>query len=80
MFGYYGIEGTRVVYEVRQIGEGDLPEGHDWAMVHDGDRVVLFVKEGATGLLALHAQAWAAFRLLERSDPPSRLRLVRSGG
>lgn len=68
-----------MVYEVRRIRDEDL-EGHDWAMVQDGDRITLFVKEGVVGCLDLHAQAWAAFRLLDQSDASSPLRLVRSGG
>jgi hypothetical protein len=70
---------TRVVYEVRRIKDEDL-EGHDWAMVQDGDRVTLFVKDEVAGDLEAHAQAWAAFRLLDQSDASSPLRLVRSGG
>jgi hypothetical protein len=69
-----------VVYEVRMIGEYDLPKGQDWMLVEIGAQTTLLIKEGHLDA-ALLAEVWAAGRKLRRPPevkPRIPLQLVQS--
>lgn len=55
-------------YEVRVIGDSDLPERHDWALIETPRRTILLVKESALSSASL-AEIWAAGRKLRRREP-----------
>lgn len=59
------------MYDVRIIGETDLPAGHDWALVEREGSTTLLVKESALGPEVV-AEAWAAYRKLDRRHTPCR--------
>lgn len=53
-------------YQVTFIGESDLPEGHDWAVVRRDDAYQLFVNAAAPGALR---ECWAEFSAWVREAP-----------
>ena len=54
-------------YEVRVIGDQDLPDQQDWALMETPRRTILLIKEGAL-TPDLLAEVWGATRKLRRHD------------
>lgn len=65
-----------MLYDVKIIEEGLLPSGHDWVLVECDGHMTLCVKSSACGPRVL-AEAWAAYRKLDRHHTPCRERLLR---
>lgn len=50
------------MYAVKFVADGDLPDGHAWAMAHDADgNVFAFIKHTCLTPRVLE-EAWAAYR------------------
>lgn len=56
------------MYAVHYVSDEDLPTNQAWAMVRQGGRVCLFLKESVLCPTVLE-EAWAAFRVLEPRAP-----------
>jgi len=66
-------------YQVTFIGESDLPEGHNWALVRqcDGEYRAFVKRDSITP--AILSECWEAFAEMERAAPatPPPLRVPR---
>jgi len=67
-----------MVYDVRVVEDTALPADQDWVLVRHGERVTFAVKRSAQSPRVV-AEAWAAYRLLDRHRTvrePRRLHVV----
>lgn len=53
------------MYDVRVVEDAALPADHEWALMEHGGHYTFVVKQSAQGPQVM-ADAWAAYRLLER--------------
>lgn len=58
-------------YRVAFVGDGELPDAQDWAMIRVGGVVVFAVKESRVTPCVLE-QAWQAYRCLAACRPELR--------
>jgi hypothetical protein len=61
-------------HKIHLIGQDELPEGHEWAVVEHDEQITLFITEDALTPRKLE-EAWAGYRLLTAPRHP-RPRLV----
>ena len=54
------------MHHIKYVLDDDLPDGHDWAVVEDGSRVILFIKRSVARSPRVLADVWAGYRLLVR--------------
>lgn len=66
------------MYVIQVIEENELPDGHEWAIVDEGDHITAFLTPQAVGDPGMLAEAWAGFRMLAipRQEEWRRLRAV----
>ena len=61
-------------YQVTFIGESDLPSGHDWVLVQQGDDYCAFIKQQAVTPATL-SECWKAFVEMAQGGPADPLQI-----
>lgn len=56
-------------HHIQLIGDSDLPQGQEWALVEHDEQITLFIIESALTPRKLE-DAWAAYRLLTNPRHP----------
>lgn len=58
-------------YQIRVLGDQELPPSHAWALIEVGATITFCVKASALSA-GVVAEAWAAYRIMTGQSPPGR--------